>query len=81
MQFEDNNSKKWDGKEVWLEAYVVDELYNSTEMLHGAKLMVPFKGKGGKITHWNTIYIDPSQSNCAEEPAAATDKPAAKVLK
>jgi len=45
VQFEDNNSKKWDGKEVWLEAYVLDELYNSTEMLHGAKLMVPFKGK------------------------------------
>jgi len=61
--------KKWDGKEVWLDPYVLDELYNPKELLHEAKLSVPFKGKGGKITHWNAIYVDPSHSNSAKEPA------------
>jgi len=37
-----------------------DEFYDPKELLHGAKLSVPFKGKGGKITHWNAIYVDPS---------------------
>jgi len=80
VRFEDNNSKKWDGKEVWLDAYVLDELYDSKELLHGAKISVPFKGKGGKITHWNAIYVDPEEpapSQSVEEPAATTDKSAA----
>ena len=77
VRFEGNNSKKWDGKEVWLDPYVLDELYDPKELLHGAKLSVPFKGKGGKITHWNAIYVDPSHSNSAKEPAATTEKSAA----
>jgi len=48
VRFEGNNSKKWDGKEVWLDPYVFDELYDPKELLHGAKLSVPFKVRGGK---------------------------------
>lgn len=60
VRFEGNNSKCWDGKEVWLDAEVLNELYESSELFDGANIIVPWKGKGGKISHWNAIFIDPS---------------------
>ena len=59
VRFEGNNSKKWDGKEVWLDAEVLDELYSKNELVHGCKITVPWKSKK-KITHWNAVFIDPS---------------------
>ena len=58
VRFEGNNSRKWDGKEVWLDAEVLDELYSENELVHGCKITVPWKSK--KITHWNAVFIDPS---------------------
>ena len=39
---------KWDEKEVWLEAEVLDKLYDATELINDANIVVPFRGKGGK---------------------------------
>ena len=60
VRFENNNSKRWDGKEVWLDATILDELYSTSELFNGANITVPWKGKGGKITHWKVVFIDPS---------------------
>ena len=38
VRFEGNNLRKWDGKEVYVERKVLDKLYNSTELIHGAKI-------------------------------------------
>ena len=58
VRFEGNNSKKWDDKEVWLNAEVLDELYSENELVHGCTITVTWKSK--KITHWNTVFIDSS---------------------
>ena len=55
--FEGNNSKRWDGKESWIEAEILDELYSEAELVHGAEIMVPWRSKG-KITHWKGIFVD-----------------------
>ena len=59
VRFENNNSKRCDGKEVWLDATILDELYDSSKLFNGANITVPWRGKGGKITHWKAVYIDP----------------------
>ena len=65
VQFEGNNSKKWDGKEMWIDAEALDEHYKASELVHGNSVIVPWRHKGGKIKHWKAIYIDP-----AAQPAA-----------
>jgi len=60
VRFENNNSKRWDGKEVWLDSEILDELYDSTELFHGANITVPWKCKGGRITHWKAVFINPN---------------------
>ena len=64
VRFEGNNSKRWDGKETWIEAEVLDELYSEAELVHGAEIMVPWKSKG-KITHWKGIFVDPDMQTPA----------------
>ena len=59
VRFENNNSKKWDGKEIWVEREILDELHESTELYHSAKITYPWRGKGGKITQWNVVFVDP----------------------
>ena len=59
VRFEGNSSKRWDGKEVYSNAEVLDELYSKEELVHSAQVTVPWKSKG-KISHWKAIYIDPS---------------------
>jgi len=78
IRFEGNNSKRWDGKEIWLESTVLDELYDVTELVDGAKITVPFKGKGGKMSHWNAVFVDPATAETSA--AAATSQPAAATI-
>ena len=65
VRFEGNHSRKWDGKEVYVDKEVLDELYDSSELVHGAKISYPWRSKGGKLTHWNAIFVDPTVSNSA----------------
>ena len=65
--FEGNSSKRWDGKEVYINAEVLDELYSEEELVHGAPVTVPWKSKG-KISHWKAIYVDPSIKHLDPEP-------------
>ena len=67
VRFEGNSSKRWDGKEVYINAEVLDELYSKEELVHGAPVTVPWKSKG-KISHWKAIYIDPSIKHPDPEP-------------
>ena len=48
--FDGNNSKRWDGKEVWLDTEVLDELYESSKLFYGANVIVPWKGKEGRLS-------------------------------
>ena len=64
VRFEGNNSKRWDGKETWIEAEILDELYSEAGLKHGAEIMVPWRSKG-KITHWKGIFVDQNVSTPA----------------
>ena len=37
VRFEGNNSKRWDGKETWIEAEILDELYSEAVLKHGQR--------------------------------------------
>jgi len=65
VRFEGNDSRKWDGKEVYEDKEVLDELYDSSELVHGAKISYPWRLKGSKLTHWNAIFVDPMVSSSA----------------
>jgi len=62
VRFEGNDLYKWDGKEVYIDKEVLDELYDSSELVHGAKISWL---KGGKLTHWNAIFVDLTVSSSA----------------
>ena len=49
VRCEENNSKRCDGKEIWLEATVLDELYEPTQLTYGSHVSISWKGKGGRI--------------------------------
>ena len=51
---------RWDGREAWLDAMILDEMYNTSELFNSANITVPWIGKGGKITHWKAVFINPS---------------------
>ena len=60
VRYEGNNSKRWDGKEIWLEATVLDELYEPTQLTYGSHVSIPWKGKGGRISYWNAVIVNPN---------------------
>jgi len=72
VRFEGNNSRKWDGKEVYIDREVLNELYDSTELVHGAKVLYLWKGKAEKITHWNSIFVDPAAGGSVADGSSAT---------
>ena len=36
VRYEGNNSKRWDGKEIWIEATVLEELYEPYQLTSGS---------------------------------------------
>ena len=59
VRYEGNNSKRWDGKEIWLEVIVLDELYESTQLTHGSQVTILWKGKGSRISYWKAVIVNP----------------------
>jgi len=62
-----------------VEKEVLDELYDSTELYHGARIQYPWRGKGGKVTHWSAIFVDPEQERGAQETVEKIDSSSAAV--
>ena len=54
VRFEGNNSKKWDGKEVWLDVEVLGELYSENELVDGCKITIPWKSRRSLI---GTLFL------------------------
>jgi len=47
VQYENNGSKKWDGKVLSLEREWLESLYHLNELVIGSKLKLPQSGKEG----------------------------------
>ena len=63
---ENNSSKRWDGKVLSLEGEWLESLYQPNKLVIGSKLKLPWSGKGGKITYWNAVGVDPNSTTKAQ---------------
>ena len=62
VQYKNNGSKRWDGKVLYLEAEWLESLYQPNVLVIGSKLKLPWSGKGGKVTYWNAVVVDPDST-------------------
>ena len=54
--YENNGSKRWDGKEVLVDKELLEELY--TDIRPGMQIQLPWTGKKGKTTLWYAVVVD-----------------------
>ena len=59
VKYEGNNSKRWDGRDIWIDADYMEELYDPSTLVPGYKVVLPWQQKNS-TTHWNTVVVDPS---------------------
>ena len=59
VRFEGNSSKKYDNKEMWISAKLLDELYEPSTPAWQTCYHA-MEREGGKIQHWNAVFIDPT---------------------
>jgi len=45
-------------------------------LFDGAQLVVPFKGKGSKITHWNPVFVTSYAADFTGKRKSKTEAPA-----
>ena len=57
IRYTGNSSKRWDGKEIWVDGEWVEELYNPSELTDGKQIRLPWKGKQGRITYWEAVIV------------------------
>ena len=69
VKYQDNNSKMWDGHEIWIDSEYRESLYNPSVLVPGFEVSLPWKGKilqpTGRQLQWikqpvrklNTSYI------------------------
>ena len=73
IQYENNNSKRWDGKVIQLEGEWLESLYQREELLPGKKVVLPWQGKSGSpIQHWNGVVVAPPTPSTAPATASAS---------
>ena len=61
IKYQDNNSKRWDGREIWVNAEFIEDHYDPQDLVPGFKVSFPWKSKN-KITNWNAVIVDPKAS-------------------
>jgi hypothetical protein len=47
------------GVEVFLHTYLIKELHEANDLLHA---LAVWRGRGGAVTHWTGVWLDPSTS-------------------
>ena len=62
IRYENNASKRWDGKELLVDKSWLDELYPASEIYPGKQIQLPWTGKRGKTVLWNAVVIESDNS-------------------
>ena len=57
IRYENNGSKRWDGREIFVNASWLEEIYSADELCDGAKIRLPWRGKGKKTEYWNAVLV------------------------
>ena len=47
--YENNGSKRWDRREIFVNTSWLEEIYSADELCYGAKVCLPWHGKGEKL--------------------------------
>lgn len=58
--YENNSSKKWDGKKVMIDGETLESLYSIEDLVLGKSVVIPWPGRGGKVEDWKGILVDPT---------------------
>lgn len=62
VKYERNNSKRWDGKIIQVEAERLEVLYDQKELVPGKEVFLPWQGKCGSVQEWNGVVVQPGSS-------------------
>ena len=76
IQYENNKSKRWDGKRVLIDGQWLHSVCNISEIHCSDKIKLPWTAKKGKVQYWNAVVVD----NTAMESTPESTK-GAKTLK
>ena len=58
IQYENNNSKRWDGKRVLINGQRLHSVCDMSEIHCGDKIKLPWTAKKGKVQYWNAVVVD-----------------------
>lgn len=87
VKYENNNSKRWDGKTVMIDGEWLHSVCNTSNVHCGDKVKLPWTAKKGKIQYWNAVVVDGMENGSCKQPknAVAADNtkssPQSKKLK
>ena len=74
IRYENNGSKRWDGKELLVDKDWVDELY--VDVYPGKRIQLPWTGKKGKTVMWNAVVIENTHQPSPKKQQLEDKKPA-----
>ena len=58
VQYENNSSKRWDGRVLYIDGEWLESLYQPSKLSIGSKVKLPWSRKKGRITYWNGVIVD-----------------------
>lgn len=58
IRYQWNNSARWDGKEIDVDAEWLEMLYEPSTICEVKEVELPWLGKKGRIQHWKAVHVD-----------------------
>ena len=63
VQYTKNNSKRWDGRVIDVDADWLELLYKKEELVPGKEVQLPWQGKkSSSVQQWNAVVVDSEAS-------------------
>ena len=59
VRYEGNNSKRWVGYEIWVDAEYMEELFEPSALVPGYEVVLAWHQKDN-VTNWKAALVDPS---------------------
>ena len=57
VRYQNNNSKRWDGKEIVLDGEWLETMYSPHDLQPGKVLSLPWSGKNGREETWSAVVV------------------------
>ena len=74
IEYNGNNSKRWDGKKIIVDGEWLRSLYSTEELVIGKELKLPWKAKGGKVVEWKAVLCPDAERKAPAELKAPKKK-------